>query len=64
MFSYTAEGTGKRELTESVFGRLAVWSIDLLLELVGDGFTGTHHAAAFLLWARDRAGARPVTSVR
>lgn len=74
LFSYTAEGTGKRELTESVFGlhlpvkpdatamqigRLAVWSNDLLLELVGDGFTGTHHAAAFLLWAKDRAGARP-----
>jgi hypothetical protein len=79
LFTYTAEGTGKREITESVFGlhlpvkhdatamqigRLAVWSNDLLLELVGDGFTGTHHAAAFLLWAKDRAGARPLTSVR
>lgn len=79
LFAYTAEGTGKREITEAVFGlhlpvkhdqtamqigRLATWSNDLLLELVGDGFTGTHHAAAFLLWAKDRAGARPLTAVR
>ncbi|MET0768005.1 MAG: hypothetical protein ABWY50_10205, partial [Aeromicrobium sp.] len=35
-------------------GRLGVWSNDLLVELVGDGFDDVHHAAAFLRWARDR----------
>jgi hypothetical protein len=79
LLAYTAEGTGKREITEAVFGlhlplkhdqtamqigRLAVWSNDLLLELVGDGFTGTQHAAAFLWWAKDRAGQTALTAAR
>lgn len=32
-------------------GRLAVWSNDLLAELLGDGFADQQHAAAFLDWA-------------
>jgi hypothetical protein len=35
-------------------GRLGVWSNDLLVDLVGDGFEDLHHAAQFLRWARDR----------
>jgi hypothetical protein len=35
-------------------GRLAVWSNDLLIELLGDGFQDVHHAAAFLRWAKDQ----------
>ena len=49
---YSGDGTGKREIAEAVFGlrmpkpdqssmhigRLAVWSNDLLLDLVGEGF--------------------------
>lgn len=34
-------------------GRLIIWSNDLLLELAGDGFTDTEHAAGFL-WFRQR----------
>lgn len=36
-------------------GRLAVWSNDLLVELLGDGFHDHHHAAQFLQWAQGRA---------
>jgi hypothetical protein len=32
-------------------GRLAVWSNDLLVALVGDDFDDLHHVAAFLRWA-------------
>jgi hypothetical protein len=56
----------KKALTRAVFGlelpvvdersltlgRLAVWSNDLLVDLLGEGFTDLHHAAAFLRWAR------------
>jgi hypothetical protein len=55
----------KRELAASVYninlpsadvgswtlGRLAVWSNNLLLELLGTGFHDNHHAAEFLRWA-------------
>lgn len=58
----------KKALTQAVYGlelpvldersmtvgRLAVWSNDLLLELLGDGFVDLHHAAAFLRWAKDQ----------
>ncbi|MCL3818958.1 hypothetical protein [Aeromicrobium wangtongii] len=40
--------------TSLTLGRLAVWSNDLLVELLGDGFTDLHHAAAFLRWAKDQ----------
>jgi len=35
-------------------GRLAVWSNDLLRELVGEGFVDQQHAAEFLWWAKDQ----------
>ncbi|MCW2770042.1 MAG: hypothetical protein JWR27_1475 [Aeromicrobium sp.] len=35
-------------------GRLGVWSNDLLVDLLGDGFDDLHQAASFLRWARDR----------
>jgi hypothetical protein len=44
-------------------GRLIIWSNDLLLELAGEGFQDTEHAASFLWWAKDemrrRAGVEP-----
>jgi hypothetical protein len=44
-------------------GRLIIWSNDLLLELVGDGFSDTEHAAGFLWWSKDemrqRSGEAP-----
>jgi hypothetical protein len=40
--------------TSLTLGRLAVWSNDLLVELLGDGFDDLHHAAAFLRWAKDQ----------
>jgi hypothetical protein len=40
------------DLTAWTIGRLAVWSNDLLVELVGDGFVDLQHAAEFLRWAR------------
>lgn len=78
LLTYGAEGTGKRDLTLAVYGlhlpkvdqtsmqigRLATWSNDLLLELVGDGFTSTQHAAGFLTWAKDRVGQTVLTAVR
>ncbi|KRC64062.1 hypothetical protein ASE12_04370 [Aeromicrobium sp. Root236] len=39
------------DLTSWTIGRLGVWSNDLLVELLGDGFADLHHAAAFLRWA-------------
>ncbi len=78
ILTYADEETGKRDLTLAVYGlhlpkvdqtamqigRLAVWSNDLLLELVGEGFEGTHHAAEFVWWAKDRVGETALTSVR
>ena len=59
---------GKREIARSIWGlelpdpenvtwrigRLVVWSNDLLLALIGDGFETQQHAAAFLWWAKDQ----------
>lgn len=59
---------GKREIARSIWGldlpdpetvtwtigRLILWSNDLLLALLGDGFAHQQHAAAFLWWAKDR----------
>ncbi|VXB33905.1 hypothetical protein [Aeromicrobium sp. 9AM] len=39
------------DLTALTIGRVGVWSNDLLIELLGDGFDDLHHAAAFLRWA-------------
>jgi hypothetical protein len=39
------------DLTQWTVGRLGVWSNDLLIELLDDGFVDLHHAAAFLRWA-------------
>ena len=75
---YGTEDSGKRELTETMFdlhlpkpdstsmqiGRLATWSNDLLLELAGDGFEGTQHAAAFLSWAKERVSQTALVAVR
>lgn len=58
----------KRELAKAVYdldlpsadvgswtvGRLAVWSNDLLVELLGADFHDHHHAANFLQWAQGR----------
>ena len=41
------------DLTSWTIGRLGVWSNDLLIELLGDGFDDLHHAAAFLRWAHN-----------
>ncbi len=60
---------GKKEIAESVYGldlpapeavtwtigRLIIWSNDLLVVLVGDGFRDMQHAADFLRWAKDKA---------
>ena len=35
-------------------GRLILWSNDLLLHLVGDGFQDMQHAVQFLWWAKDQ----------
>jgi hypothetical protein len=43
------------ERTNMTIGRLIVWSNDLLLGLIGDGFKTQQHAAAFLWWAKDEA---------
>lgn len=40
--------------TSWTIGRLAVWSNDLLVELLGDGFVDHQHAARFLRWAQSR----------
>lgn len=68
ILKYTGEA-GKREIARSIWGlelpdpervnwtigRLILWSNDLLLALLGDGFKHQQHAAAFLWWAKDRA---------
>lgn len=68
ILKYTGEA-GKREIARSVWGlelpdpqkvhwtigRLIIWSNDLLLALIGDGFETQQHAAAFLWWAKDQA---------
>jgi len=41
------------DLTSWTIGRLGVWSNDLLVDLVGDGFADLHHAAAYLRWAHN-----------
>ena len=78
ILTYGAIDTGKHDITLAVYGlhlpkvdatamqigRLATWSNDLLLELAGDGFTSPHHAASFLVWARDRVGQTALTAVR
>ena len=79
IFTYGAEGTGKRDVVMDAFGlhlpkvpdatsmtvgRLAVWSNDLLLELAGEGFADAQHAAAFIALARERVGQTTLTSVR
>lgn len=60
---------GKREIARSIWGidlpdpeavtwtigRLILWSNDLLLALLGDGFRHQQHGAAFLWWAKDKA---------
>jgi hypothetical protein len=65
---YTGEA-GKREIARAIWGlelpdpervtwtigRLILWSNDLLLALLGDGFKHQQHAAAFLWWAKDQA---------
>ncbi len=61
-------GGGKREIAQVVFdlglpgadttawtrGRLAFWSNDLLLSLVGPGLIDNQHTGQFLWWAKDR----------
>lgn len=68
ILKYTGEA-GKREIARSIWGlelpdpekvdwtigRLILWSNDLLLALLGDGFKHQQHAAAFLWWAKDKA---------
>lgn len=41
------------DMTSWTVGRLGVWSSDLLVELLGDGFADLHHAAAYLRWAHN-----------
>jgi hypothetical protein len=64
---YTSPAGGKRELARRIFGlelpapestsqtigRLAYWSNDLLVSLIGDRFADLDHARAFLWWAKD-----------
>jgi hypothetical protein len=77
---YTGQA-GKKEIAKWVYdlnlprpesvswtiGRLIIWSNDLLLELVGDGFSNTEHVAGFLWGAKDEmrrnAGVAPSGSV-
>ena len=68
---YTGQA-GKKEIAKWVYdlnlprpesvswtiGRLIIWSNDLLLELAGDGFSDTEHAAGFLWWAKDEMRTR------
>jgi hypothetical protein len=68
ILTYTGSA-GKREIARSIYGlelpdpakvtwtigRLIVWSNDLLLALLGDGFQSTQHASAFLWWAKDQS---------
>jgi hypothetical protein len=68
ILTYTSVNGGKREIARSVFGldlpapeatswtkgRLACWSNDLLVDLLGDRFVDLQHASQFLWWAKDR----------
>lgn len=68
ILTYSGDGTGKRDITEAVFGlkmpkqdqvtmqigRLAFWSNDLLNDLLGDRFETRQHASSFLWWAKDQ----------
>lgn len=67
ILKYTGQA-GKREIARSVWGlelpdpehvhmtigRLIIWSNNLLLALIGDGFATQQHAAEFLWWAKDQ----------
>lgn len=67
ILKYTGEA-GKREIAWSIWGlelpdpesvtwtigRLIIWSNDLLLTLIGDGFQTQQQAAQFLWWAKDQ----------
>lgn len=64
---YTSPAGGKREIARQVFGielpapettsqtigRLAYWSNDLLVELIGHRFVNLDHARQFLWWVKD-----------
>jgi hypothetical protein len=64
---YTSSAGGKREIARQVFGielpapettsqtigRLAHWSNDLLVELIGNRFVDLDHARQFLWWVKD-----------
>ncbi|MEQ4565266.1 hypothetical protein [Paenarthrobacter sp. CAP02] len=68
ILKYTGEA-GKREIALSLWGlelpdpekvdwtigRLILWSNDLLLALLGEGFRHQQHASEFLWWAKDKA---------
>ncbi|MET3142789.1 UNVERIFIED_ORG: hypothetical protein ABIB13_002507 [Arthrobacter sp. UYEF2] len=68
ILKYTGEA-GKREIARSLWGlelpdpekvdwtigRLILWSNDLLLALLGEGFRHQQHASEFLWWAKDKA---------
>ena len=43
-----------KDATSWPIGRLAVWSNDLMVVLLGDGFDDLHHAARFLRWANSK----------
>lgn len=72
ILTYSSDAGGKKEIAHHVYGitlpdrwkvqwtigRLIVWSNDLLLQLVGDGFPTTQHVSQFLWDAKDQA--RPV----
>ncbi|MEW5659279.1 hypothetical protein ABGT92_28650 [Streptomyces cinereoruber] len=70
ILKYKTTAGGKREIARAVYGlelpsdelvnwtlgRLILWSNDLLLTLVGEGFVNQQHAASFLWWAKDQRG--------
>lgn len=69
---YTSPAGGKREIARQVFGlelpapetssqtigRLAYWSNDLLVELIGNRFVDLDHARQFLWWVKDHPDLR------
>jgi hypothetical protein len=68
LLTYTSPNVGKKEIAELVYeldlpdpsrvrwtiGRLILWSNDVLLNLVGDGFVHTQHISQFLWEIKDR----------
>lgn len=68
ILTYSSPNVGKREIAKLVYdlelpeaarvqwtiGRLILWSNDVLLHLVGDGFVDTQHASQFLWEVKDR----------